>query len=376
MSDLPRILVVDDQPANLLAMHHLLKGVAAAVVRAASGEEALALCMHTSFALAIIDVHMPGMDGFELAEYMRGTEQTGSIPIIFVTASLAEDIHELRGYALGAVDYIPKPVDDRILLSKVGVFLELYTTREELRRHRDHLAQLVKERTASLERAQADLRALHRHLNEVREEERRHIAQAIHDEMGNLLANQKMTIEWLLKNRLNQELLDTEMPLLLRQVEEAIVRARHLALMLRPPILDECGLLAAMEWQAHTFEQASGITCLVDPASVDITLENGAKMALFRILQESLTNVGKHARANEVHIRLAQVKDWVQLTIRDNGCGIPEPILTNPQRTLGLRGMEERACQNGGELHVETSASGTQITTSLPLHDSRQVRIS
>ncbi|MBF0583030.1 MAG: response regulator, partial [Magnetococcales bacterium] len=125
MNRLPRILVVDDRHANLIAMQRLLKKVPVQVVLAQSGEAALALCMRDSFALALIDVHMPNMDGFELAGYLRGTDKTRKMPLIFVTASLTEELHSLRGYQSGAVDYILKPIDDRILLSKVGVFLEL-----------------------------------------------------------------------------------------------------------------------------------------------------------------------------------------------------------------------------------------------------------
>ncbi|MEO5340461.1 MAG: response regulator [Magnetococcus sp. MYC-9] len=368
MSALPRILVVDDRQANLVAMQRLLKGVSVQVVSAQSGETALALCMRDTFALALIDVHMPGMDGFELAGYLRGADKTRKMPLIFVTASLTEEIHSLRGYQSGAVDYILKPIDDRILLSKVGVFLELHNTQEALQQHRDHLSALVAERTASLEKAHAELRTLNRHLNRAREEERGHIARAIHDEMGNTLAYQKMTIEWLQLNRFDHERMQQELELLKCQVEDAIVKVRNITRMLHPPILDQCGLLAALEWQMSEFEKSSGIACLVDVASVEVAMDADRTLALFRILQESLTNVGLHARASEVRVSLTRVGEWVRLTIEDNGCGIPDGILIDPQRNLGLRGMEERACQNGGELHVESSPAGTRITASVPIH--------
>ncbi|MBF0400300.1 MAG: response regulator [Magnetococcales bacterium] len=369
MNRLPRILVVDDRHANLIAMQRLLKKVPVQVVLAQSGEAALALCMRDSFALALIDVHMPNMDGFELAGYLRGTDKTRKMPLIFVTASLTEELHSLRGYQSGAVDYILKPIDDRILLSKVGVFLELYNTQEELQRHRDHLFALVAERTASLEKAHTELRTLNRYLNRVREEERGHIARTIHDEMGNTLAHQKMTIEWLQLNRLDHEQLQRELESLKCQVENAIVKVRDITRMLRPPILDQCGLPAALEWQATEFEKSSGVPCLVDIESAEVVMDADRTIAMFRILQESLTNVALHAQASEVRVSFSRMGDWVRLIVDDNGCGIPDEILIDPHRNMGLRGMEERACQNGGELHVESSPAGTRITASVPVHD-------
>ncbi|MEO5330932.1 MAG: response regulator [Magnetococcus sp. YQC-5] len=368
MSTLPKILIVDDKQANLLALQRILKGVAATVMTARSGEESLSLCMRHSFALALIDVYMPDMDGMQLVEYLRSVQQTREIPIIFITAALQEDIHKLRGYELGALDYIQKPIDDRILLSKVGVFLELYNTHKELRLHRDHLAELVQERTASLGKTQETLRALNRHMNKVREEEQRRIARAIHDEMGNVLANQKMTIQWLQRNHFNHERMVRELDLMQHQLDDIIAKVRDITMMLYPPILDQCELLAAMEWQASEFTRISGIACLLNPDSVDIALDDNRKIALFRILQESLTNILKHAKATEVRIGLLQMGDRLRLSIHDNGQGIHEQILFDSMNTMGLCGMEERACQNGGELHVETSSTGTNIIVIIPIH--------
>jgi diguanylate cyclase (GGDEF)-like protein len=134
MSDKPRILVVDDSPANLVAMRRLLGRVDAQVVEAASGNEALAASLEHEFALVLLDVNMPEMDGFEVASYLSGEPKTKDTPIIFVTAAMVDDLHRIKGYSFGAVDYIAKPVNDTILLSKVRVFLDLYRGKQELRR--------------------------------------------------------------------------------------------------------------------------------------------------------------------------------------------------------------------------------------------------
>lgn len=129
----PKILIVDDTPANLVAMRRLLRNCGARVVEAASGNAALAACIDQEFALILLDVQMPDIDGFEVASLLAGELRTRDTPIIFVTAALADDLNRLKGYRQGAVDYISKPVNDVILLAKVRVFLELYNSRRELR---------------------------------------------------------------------------------------------------------------------------------------------------------------------------------------------------------------------------------------------------
>ena len=128
-----KILVVDDTHANLVAMRRLLADCGAELHEAGSGNEALAMCLDHDFALILLDVNMPDMDGFEVASLLGESGQLHETPIIFVTAAYADDINRLKGYRFGAVDYIAKPVNDVILQSKVRVFLELYAARAQLR---------------------------------------------------------------------------------------------------------------------------------------------------------------------------------------------------------------------------------------------------
>ncbi len=132
-SERPKILVVDDTHANLVAMRRLLSDCGAELHEAGSGNEALAMCLDHEFALILLDVNMPDMDGFEVASLLGESGQLQETPIIFVTAAYADDINRLKGYRFGAVDYIAKPVNDVILQSKVRVFLELYDARAQLR---------------------------------------------------------------------------------------------------------------------------------------------------------------------------------------------------------------------------------------------------
>jgi two-component system cell cycle response regulator len=127
------ILIVDDKPANLLALRKILEKPGLNIVEAASGNDALALLLEHNFALILLDVQMPDMDGFETAELMRGNEETKHIPIIFVTAISKEQKYVFKGYDKGAVDYLFKPLDPDILQSKVNIFLELHKQKEDLK---------------------------------------------------------------------------------------------------------------------------------------------------------------------------------------------------------------------------------------------------
>jgi diguanylate cyclase (GGDEF)-like protein len=136
----PKILVVDDTRANLVAMRRLLADCGAELVEASSGNEALSLCLDQQFALILLDVNMPDMDGFEVAALLGEAEQLRDTPVIFVTAAYADDLNRLKGYRSGAVDYISKPINDVILQSKVRVFLELHTARMQLQQTLEELS--------------------------------------------------------------------------------------------------------------------------------------------------------------------------------------------------------------------------------------------
>ncbi len=154
-----RILVVDDDSRNLLAMRETLSELGATVVLAKSGEEALKRVLDQDFAAILMDVHMPGMDGYETAELIRNRQKSRHIPILFLTAINKDEMHIFRGYSAGAVDYMFKPVDPVILRSKVSVFVELYRKTEEVKRQaavRERLlAENFRVRTEKLEAEQA-----------------------------------------------------------------------------------------------------------------------------------------------------------------------------------------------------------------------------
>ncbi len=150
------VLIVDDRPENLLAVESVIESPDLNIIKAATGDEALGLMLDHDFALAILDVQMPGIDGFETAELMRGSEKTRQIPIIFVTAISKEHKYVFKGYESGAVDYLFKPIDPGIMRSKVKVFCELFRQKRIIQ---DHLRE-IEEKNEGLEKYIKEIKTL------------------------------------------------------------------------------------------------------------------------------------------------------------------------------------------------------------------------
>lgn len=146
------ILLVDDRPENLTALEALLDDMGLDIFKATSGNEALSLSLKHDFAIVLMDVRMPDMDGYETAELMRSNPKTGRLPIIFVTAAMKDTEHQFKGYESGAFDYLLKPIEPAILRSKLRVFCDLYQQRRTIEMHELQLEALVSERTAELNR--------------------------------------------------------------------------------------------------------------------------------------------------------------------------------------------------------------------------------
>ena len=156
-----KILIVDDKKENLIALRHILREVDAEVIEASDGNEALAATLDHDFAVFLLDVQMPGMNGYELAEHLRGEKKTQVIPIVFLTAGYVDETAIFKGYEAGAVDYIMKPCPPAVLRGKVNAFLEIAGYRRELELSRNHLERLVAERTANLAERIKELKCLY-----------------------------------------------------------------------------------------------------------------------------------------------------------------------------------------------------------------------
>ncbi|HZI54594.1 MAG TPA: PAS domain S-box protein, partial [Chitinophagaceae bacterium] len=212
------------------------------------------------------------------------------------------------------------------------------------------------------------IRTLTGYLQNVREEERLHISREIHDELGQLLTVLKMDVSWLNK-RIEPDNIPVKEKLseILTLVDTTVKSVRRIASELRPSLLDDLGLYAAMEWHLEEFERRSGITKELVIPETELELPDTLKIGIFRIFQESLTNVARHSGAKNVSVSLLQKDNQLILTIRDNGIGFEEEPMTT-QKTLGLLGMKERSTMMGGQYKITSvKGEGTTVTVIVPL---------
>jgi len=218
-----------------------------------------------------------------------------------------------------------------------------------------------------LKQSYESIRELTDHLHTVREEERMHIAREIHDELGQLLTVLKMDVAWLNK-RLSPEPgpVKEKITDLLLLIDTTVKTVRRIASELRPSLLDDLGLIAAMEWHFEEFQKRSGIEGSSQLPDQEIPLPDSLKIGLFRIFQESLTNVARHSGAKNVAVELLKNENRLILTIRDDGIGFDTG--ESKRKTLGLVGMRERAEVMGGEYCIEGEPGrGTTVRVSVPL---------
>jgi PAS domain S-box-containing protein len=215
------------------------------------------------------------------------------------------------------------------------------------------------------------LRALAARLQSVREEERAAIAREIHDELGQACTAIKMDLA-LIGHKITkrQTHLQTKIESSMRLVDDMIVTLRRIASALRPRALDDLGLAAALEWQAQEFENRTGIDCHVTLPGEPLNLDSERSTAIFRIFQESLTNVARHAQATSVDARLEIDGDQLVFYVHDNGKGF-DPQEAKARKSLGLVGMQERALLLNGEIKIEgIRGSGTTMILRIPLRSS------
>jgi signal transduction histidine kinase len=237
----------------------------------------------------------------------------------------------------------------------------------EMEQHaRVDLEARVLERTSELEAMMAQLRDLSARLEAAREEERARVSLELHDQLGGALTALKMDIAQIQRRGAAAVPPATYQPLL-TAVDDLVNLTRELATKLRPGLLDDFGLAAAVEWELQEFEKRSGIRARFGSEETAAGLDQDIATAVFRIFQETLTNVARHAQASEVDVRLKQDAAMLTLRVQDNGRGIDNGALTN-RKSLGLVGMRERVRLLSGEISIEGAAGqGTTVLVKIPL---------
>ena len=282
------------------------------------------------------------------------------------------------------VEYSSYPVFDQgQVRGAVVTFVDITERKraeDALHQAKNELELRVAERTQALETALQQLRELAAWSEAVREEERTRIAREVHDELGSLLVALKMDVGWLDKRLSEQEQRAADEAQSMRQkmrgkcqnmsrlIENAVVNVGRIITDLRPSILDHQGLWGALEWQAQEFVQSAEQElkwCMEVHEQRD--LPEPMAMAVFRIFQEMLSNVGRHARARTVDVDIVEREGWLHLSVEDDGCGALPQVFESPQ-AYGILGMRERARHFGGVIDIDSHPGrGTRMRLSMPL---------
>jgi signal transduction histidine kinase len=350
MKNKVNILMVDDQPGKLLSYEAILNELGENLIRATSAREALRQLLANDIAVVLIDVNMPELDGFQLADLIRQHPRFDQTALIFVSALHLSDSDRLKGYESGGVDYLSVPVVPEILRAKIKLFVEL------------------RRKSQQLEDKNEALHLLARHLMVAQDIERRRIARDLHDSLGQYLASTKMSLDMLSPFVTPDG--TTHLSSALECLRKCVAETRTISQLLHPPLLDEGGLVSAVRLYVESFAQRSGIETKLDLQEVIGRLPELTEVALFRVLQESLTNVHRHSGSSSVEIQLKVSGGEAVLVVRDFGRGMPEAFedlrTDGSQPGVGLSGMRERIDDLGGKFEIQSDTHGTAVIARVP----------
>ena len=349
------ILMVDDQPAKLLSYEAILRDLNENLIKVASGREALDQLLKTDIALVLLDVSMPDIDGFELANMIRQHPRYQNIAIIFISGVHLTDVDRIQGYQRGAVDYISVPVVPELLRAKVSVFAELYRKTRELETVNDDL-RIAEER----------LRRLTGRLMQIQDAERRRVARDVHDGLGQYLVGVKMGIDQMARRFEREHPVQESVSEISVLLNRAITETRTISHLLHPPLLDEIGLESALAVYIDGFGKRSGISVKVEVAPDLGRLESDVETALFRVVQECLLNVHRHSNSATASVSLERQNGNIRLQVRDEGVGM-NTLQDGTGLGVGLLGIRERIRQLDGTLEiVSVNGEGTRVVATIP----------
>jgi len=346
------ILMVDDQPAKLLSYEAMLSELGENLIKANSGRQALEILLRQDIAVVLMDVSMPELDGFELAEMIREHPRFRETAIIFISAIHLSDLDRIKGYERGAVDYISVPIVPELLRAKVSVFADLFR------------------KTRQLETLNSDLHRLSNNLINAQDKERRRIARELHDGLGQELTAAKMLLSSTQLPNQSRESVSQATEEAATLIDRAILTIRTMSHLLHPLLLEEVGLLSAVRSCLEGMTKRCGIETILEVDPEDFPrLPAEIENAVFRIVQEALTNVFRHAEARHAWLRMCYDGSVVSVVVRDDGKGLGENIdqLLSANHGIGLGGMQQRVKELGGELLLRNSSPGTIVEVVLPV---------
>jgi signal transduction histidine kinase len=386
-----KLLIVDDLPENLLALEALIKREDRIVYKALSADEALSLLLQHEFAMAILDVQMPGMNGFELAELMRGTEKTKNIPIVFVSAAGRELNYAFKGYESGAVDFLYKPLDIHAVKSKVNVFVELYRQSKAMKQQVEELEQSRREQEALLKQLQSTQLELEQAVR-MRDDFMSIVAHEVRTPLNGLILETQLRKMHLARDNAAAFTLDKmhamvdrderQIKSLIRLIEDMldVSRIRTGKLSIRPTRFDLSALVRGL---------LQNFAPQIDAAESSVTLEaeqpvvgSWDEFRVEQVISNLLTNALRYGAKSPITVKVYSESGQARVEVRDLGIGIGKEnqkrIFQQFERVtakhavaglgLGLFISEQIVAAHGGSITVESRiGEGALFRVCLPL---------
>ncbi|WPO98337.1 hybrid sensor histidine kinase/response regulator [Pseudomonas sp. HR96] len=386
-----KLLIVDDLPENLLALDALIKQPDREVHKALSADEALSLLLQHEFAMAILDVQMPGMNGFELAELMRSTEKTKNIPIIFVSAAGREMNYAFKGYESGAVDFLHKPLDIHAVKSKVNVFVDLYRQRKTLKEQLDELERSRQEQEILLKELQVTQNELE-HAVRMRDDFMSIVSHEVRTPLNGLiletqlrklhLARDNADAFSLEKMRGMVERDERQIQSLIRLIEDMldVSRIRTGKLSIRPSRFDLVQLTANL--LDNFAPQVAAADCTVALQADEPVFGTWDEFRIEQVASNLVSNALRYGGKGPIEVTVYAHQGFARLEVRDHGIGISKEnqgrIFQQFERVsakhvvaglgLGLFISEQIVAAHGGSITVESAlGEGSLFRVSLPL---------
>lgn len=335
------ILIVDDEPSARISITAMLEGRDYQLEFATNGIEAIQMAQEKLPDLILLDVMMPGLDGFEVCSRLRNIPKIREIPILILTA-LDDRESFLRGLNAGADDFLTKPLDQHEFRARVA-------TITRLNRYRI----LVEQRE--------NLKDMARRVIQAQEQERLHISRELHDDFGQMLIFHKLQLQFVLDNlSIDQMGLRAVVTELVEETSNSFLKLRLLAQQLRPPLLSTLGVTQALRAYCDDFSRRSALPTHYEAEGDAREVPDTICVILYRVLQESLSNVLQHASARQVWVSFSSDDEEVSLTVQDDGKGML--VYDSFGKGLGLQGMQERVTLTGGVFNVRSSeGDGTVV---------------
>jgi signal transduction histidine kinase len=386
-----KLLIVDDLPENLLALEALIRSGDREVYKALSADEALSLLLQHEFALAILDVQMPGMNGFELAELMRSTEKTKHIPIVFVSAAGREMNYAFKGYETGAVDFLQKPLDTLAVKSKVSVFVDLYRQRKTLKEQLDALERSRQQQEKLLLQLQATQSELE-HAVRMRDDFMSVVSHEVRTPLNGLILETQLRKMHVAKGNGEAFTLDKmrgmverderQIQSLIRLIEDMldVARIRTGKLSIRPARFDLAQLVSNVV--DRFTPQATQAGVVIEYTGNNPVIGEWDEFRIEQVVVNLLTNALRYGGKGKVEVSVDVACDMARVNVRDHGAGISledqRRIFMQFERAsnrhgiaglgLGLFISEQIVSAHSGRITVQsTPGEGALFSIHLPL---------